>query len=1040
MKNYPRLYSLSTLGIRQHQEFDYKLHGFRTDFVGDSGCGKSMIADLIQLVFVGSEAFHSATESMDARDVDTMVLKSTQGRGSDIGYVILNIEYNHDSFLVIGAYLESTSKHTRSFVIQASYDENNLTPLTRPVLVEDLFVQDQIPTQEMLKQALEEKGMIYQAVGQRKKFHSLLFKHNLLTIDLSQSAQILRDYAIIIQSFSRGKSLEVGNSSSLKSFLFGDEKAKEITQKYKKAVEELQTTLKEFTQNRAQIELVTKKYNAIKVLKAYLDTFETAQALYLDKLCAYLRQQTDESLASFKDSSKDYIDGVYAVIAAKKVIKDQLSGESQKIQDLEAEADYSKEVYNSAYSTHNKLIPFVKLLKTYDCDTERLKEIYKTYHLNKYRKVIIDSVEKVFRQNDLMELIENFAHLPGTPEIIDDIEHQLSLLNTQVKQKQDLLAFADINNQGSLGNWAIKNYQPYTLEVESILMHYKKLPLLAPQESQAQYIPSPENLLNEILISDRSKDGFWLNTGAIRQYIAYIDKQLFISKDVNELKDILESLSLDLQQELDELFNTRTQLQLFRTTILNTSDYSTYLSIRAYADELFNFKVLTGLEIAETEFTTGLALVAEQTLIEEDYLKASEDWTVRQNNVNNFKRLIESLRRADEQIRNRTTGDAYQNLLKTIIETFPDLKVEEDNERQIGEYFVSSFNKAINKEQWITKSVTDNISRISRNDIQKQLESYEQIKKESDEAFKLARFTLAREPDISAWDQHYLPQPAEEEKNWIKSKSVYEAKFRDIAAEYAKGDAYRFENNHNYLELCTSVLPEAFLTEEVKEDSSIEVIEHYLSQINEKNKNLNTRKLQRIREILEEVGEEISKRLDTVRQIHNFLNHEEREITGGHRASLRHDAINSYPKDWIEAYIDKLEKENTLFATGETLNELLKDSISLEEKMINAFHNFGGHRGIKPKIEDLLNPNSYFNLSFKMESHATGKTNSGSTGQTYAATALLCIARLSLVNRTAVSQKKPPGIRFMPVDEAEGLGSNFDMLYEIAREFDWIYR
>ena len=72
-----------------------------------------------------------------------------------------------------------------------------------------------------------------------------------------------------------------------------------------------------------------------------------------------------------------------------------------------------------------------------------------------------------------------------------------------------------------------------------------------------------------------------------------------------------------------------------------------------------------------------------------------------------------------------------------------------------------------------------------------------------------------------------------------------------------------------------------------------------------------------------------------------------------------------------------------------------------------------------------------------MESSLTGRTNKGSTGQTYAATALLCIARLSLVNKSSYSKAPAPGIRFMPIDEAEGLGSNFDMLHDIARKFDY---
>ena len=50
MKSYPRIYGLSTLGLIHHQEFDYLFHPMRTDFNGDSGTGKSMIADLLQLL------------------------------------------------------------------------------------------------------------------------------------------------------------------------------------------------------------------------------------------------------------------------------------------------------------------------------------------------------------------------------------------------------------------------------------------------------------------------------------------------------------------------------------------------------------------------------------------------------------------------------------------------------------------------------------------------------------------------------------------------------------------------------------------------------------------------------------------------------------------------------------------------------------------------------------------------------------------------------------------------------------------------------
>jgi hypothetical protein len=203
------------------------------------------------------------------------------------------------------------------------------------------------------------------------------------------------------------------------------------------------------------------------------------------------------------------------------------------------------------------------------------------------------------------------------------------------------------------------------------------------------------------------------------------------------------------------------------------------------------------------------------------------------------------------------------------------------------------------------------------------------------------------------------------------------------------------------------------------------------------NKTLNNRKLQKIREILDDVSDEISKRMDTARLINNFLSGDDKQITGGHRVSLKSDLTSGYNKKWIDLYIKKLADDNTLFASGDSLGDLLGETTSLEEKMIAAFISLSEYRGPKPKIENLLDPNAYFGLTFNMESVATGKVNSGSSGQTYAATALLCIARLSLVNKGGFNKNIPQGIRFMPIDEAEGLGSNFDMLYDIAKQFDY---
>ena len=49
---------------------------------------------------------------------------------------------------------------------------------------------------------------------------------------------------------------------------------------------------------------------------------------------------------------------------------------------------------------------------------------------------------------------------------------------------------------------------------------------------------------------------------------------------------------------------------------------------------------------------------------------------------------------------------------------------------------------------------------------------------------------------------------------------------------------------------------------------------------------------------------------------------------------------------------------------------------------------------------------------------------------------MLCVARLSLVEKKEKGRQHS-GLRFMPIDEAEGIGSNFDLLERIAEAKDY---
>lgn len=73
MKKYPRIYSLSTIGIIHHQKNDYIFLPIVLIFIGDSDSGKSIIADLLQLIFVGSSCFPVPQPHQSKTDENLMV-------------------------------------------------------------------------------------------------------------------------------------------------------------------------------------------------------------------------------------------------------------------------------------------------------------------------------------------------------------------------------------------------------------------------------------------------------------------------------------------------------------------------------------------------------------------------------------------------------------------------------------------------------------------------------------------------------------------------------------------------------------------------------------------------------------------------------------------------------------------------------------------------------------------------------------------------------------------------------------------------------
>lgn len=281
------------------------------------------------------------------------------------------------------------------------------------------------------------------------------------------------------------------------------------------------------------------------------------------------------------------------------------------------------------------------------------------------------------------------------------------------------------------------------------------------------------------------------------------------------------------------------------------------------------------------------------------------------------------------------------------------------------------------------------------------------------------------------------------EQNYASADKNYIVKYNTIVNSFLNNKIDRLENTGDFQGLCEEILPSEILADiTVLEKDVIEKIGKYLRDINLKNKKLNSRKLQKLATIVEKVSAEVSEQKNNIRIIQNFLNEDDKKITGGHKVSLDWDTEKILSPDWMPVFTDNINKDmelgvdDSLFESEKGITNDLEKYPSLAEKLKEAFYRSGGSRDLKPKIEELLNPKSYYGLKFSIKTNQ-GKKNDGSTSQTYSAIALLCMGKLALIDKQSKKGKYKKAIRFMAIDEAEGLGSNFDMLYKIAIANDY---
>ncbi|MDR0681669.1 MAG: hypothetical protein LBG15_07480, partial [Dysgonamonadaceae bacterium] len=646
MKNYPRLHSLSTIGIIHHQENDYLFHPERTDFVGDSASGKSIIADLLQLIFVGSTAFKSATATLkEVRDPDGLVL-TTQGRGGNIAYAFLNIETAMEQYIVIGAYLESTDKHTRPFIIQTSstIENDKLVPMDRPLRATDFKNGDYICDLDELTEVMENKLLVLKTWSKIGSYHRILYSNNILPLNLAANDKILKDYAKIIQSFSRAKTLEIKDSKSILNFLFSQDKGKELYNEYVQIAKELESTISEYGQNRGSIQLLMRKYQKVCSLKRSLDAKNRSEKEHLTYELIYSRTEHKRLANSISVDVKKTLAAYHNLQMLLDAAQKDIEQSHKTKSDIDEKVTTTHQSLFKAQTEKDRLAEAQKLLENLQIEEQSLESFYQEYWENKEQYSALQELKTKLSAKNLQSFFEQSEWQKGVAAGNEYYGMRINEIKSDLERLMLLSKYVDIHNPNSLVRWAMSLNRPLSKIEESLLLHFQILKRTEPEHptNNERFLPSPDALFSNPKIEDRG-DSFWIDLGGVWEYVDYVSEQRFNTQNKEELNKYFEHQTQSIEFQRQQLEKERGKLVNMSTIIGELTNAGRAIEIYQKKETVEKFKEIESLNIDADKIQNYLLCLKRKEAIEHNYDQSQQIYKEALAEQNENKSILEKL-------------------------------------------------------------------------------------------------------------------------------------------------------------------------------------------------------------------------------------------------------------------------------------------------------------------------------------------------------------------------------------------------------------
>ncbi len=611
-------------------------------------------------------------------------------------------------------------------------------------------------------------------------------------------------------------------------------------------------------------------------------------------------------------------------------------------------------------------------------------------------------------------------------------------LKGEINRFQTLIKFSDVDDEDSLSSWAFENLKfPVSHRKESILIYFQQFSKNKPQqiEKGSRYLPFPEELFENLDIKDENELGFWLNLDGIYEFIS-IDKERYLNfSEPEEVKKYLLENKNKLQDELTSIQSNLNETQKLRDYLQNYPQLDEHLQIYLDKSDISQYKIDQTIE--------GIDLEKLETIIEtyqnkNAHLKNLEQI---QSKLHEFDLSDKELNGVDQEI-NKIIKTLFRGEQAASItsDRISERKEKLSTEKEINESELFTFisENRLNQEHIIEQSDIDfeetditslllEESKIEKvcDDLQKSIQRFDSLISTANEAIINVTtnyfVTIGEKLELVTIDELFNPDEGEPslKDKMNNAKTAFETIFD---AQKEKLPNMHFGDERDIGELAHYLLPTIFQTKEVNFALIEENIEERLNKLTQDIQEIGSRKIEILKKVFKDVRKVYDDYLIQINQIDNDL--KKRKITGGNKARLEHRPSIDYPINWLTTFRKQIDNEINNIGIFEDL----KNEIDINKMMIKAFEQAGGKADAEP--DDLIDPKSYFDLEFNLTLE-NGEMNSGSNGQTYTGNALLGLARLSLLDGNG------KGIKVMPIDEAEGLGGNYDMLHDLAKKEEY---